>query len=185
MVGLTGISLYIRLALAAAAAGAVAFATFQVVHAFDTVKLDQVVSTVKDGQIAGEKAGRAADAKQADISIHSAAAEADAQAQLAASATVIKQKVHKHVTAPPSPPTVRGCITYGLVRAHDAAALGVDPDTLALPAGTADDACAPVADADLADALSDNYAAARANAEQLEALEADVRKRVDATAPPK
>jgi hypothetical protein len=53
----------------------------------------------------------------------------------------------------------------------DAAALGVDPDTLSLAPGQSDGSCAPVKASDLAASVAGNYGAARANAEQLTALQ--------------
>lgn len=93
------------------------------------------------------------------------AAQGALQAQ---SATIIKRiPVYVSVKVPPV-----GCITNGLVRLHDAAALGVDPASLASPGP--DDACATLAPSDFAATIARNYAAARANAEQLNALEADI-----------
>ena len=73
----------------------------------------------------------------------------------------------------------RGCVTYGLVRLLDAAALGRSPSDLDLPAGTTDDACSPLAPSALARGLLDNYAVAQQNAEQLDALIANVKERTD------
>lgn len=141
-------------------------------------------SAVVEVQAQAEHTARVQDNKQADISVHSAVKEGAAQQALAAVAATVKQKVPHHVHEPAAPRAI-GCVTYGLIRVLDAAALGIDPDDLALPAGKSDDACAPITNADLAAAVADNYASALSNAEQLNALEADIRARVDATAPAK
>lgn len=65
------------------------------------------------------------------------------------------------------------CIPWSVVRVHDAAALGVDPSTLPLPAGAVADACSDVSPSAFLAGLADNYAAARANAQQLNDLIAD------------
>lgn len=63
-------------------------------------------------------------------------------------------------------------IPMGFVRVLDAASLGADPDTLSLAPGQSDDSCAPVTAARLAASVAANYAIARENAEQLNALQA-------------
>lgn len=131
-------------------------------------------------------AGAQIDAAQTAIDANSAGTSAVHQTAIANTAAAIKSKVRTHVHEPlPSAPRVVGCVTYGLVRQLDAAALGVDPDTLALPAGTTDDACAPVENADLASVVGDNYATYRAVAQELSDLQANVTAKVDATAPKK
>lgn len=70
----------------------------------------------------------------------------------------------------------RGCVTWGFVRVLDAAVHGLTPDALALGAGKSDDACSPFTATQLAQSVSDNYAAANANATQLDALSALLRQ---------
>jgi hypothetical protein len=69
----------------------------------------------------------------------------------------------------------QACITYGFIRVLDAAAHGVDPATLNLPAGKSDGTCAPLEPAVVASKLVANITAAKLNAEQLDALSAVVR----------
>jgi hypothetical protein len=112
------------------------------------------------------------------ISLNAAVAEATAQQRLADEKSVIAKEVHRHVA---SNVHNRVCLSFGLVRVLDSASLGADPDALSLPAGESDGACAPVAAADLAENVAANYAAARSNAEQLNALEAWVKAQADAS----
>lgn len=163
--------------------GALSFGTWSVVHSIQAGAVKSYVAadavTTANAQAAGAKidsAQSAIDAKSAEDS----AAHQTAEARVA---TVVKQKVYIHVHDPVAPRAV-GCIPYGLVRLHDAAAIGVDPDTLPLPSGVSDDACSPVAVTALAEAIADNYAAARANAAQLNDLIGNVRGKVDVTNPP-
>lgn len=66
----------------------------------------------------------------------------------------IKGKVPDYVTAKTD---VTFPLPCGLIRLHDAAALGVDPETLGNPAGLADDAACPVKASALASLIVDNY----------------------------
>lgn len=75
------------------------------------------------------------------------------------------------------------CLTYGLIRVLDAAALGADPKDLILPTGEYNDTCAPVKATDLANNVVANYKSATQNAEQLGTLQAwaaDVKQRSSA-----
>jgi hypothetical protein len=103
------------------------------------------------------------------VSLAAALNEARAQQKLADEKTLIPHEVRIHVSKAIDRST---CVSYGLVRVLDAAALGADPAALALPAGQSDGACAPVAASALATAVAENYVSASQNAEQLNALEA-------------
>jgi hypothetical protein len=179
--------LLVKIGCVLAIVGAISFAGFEVVH---SIRADAVKSIVaQDAVVAAtaKAAGAAQDAASADADLHATETSSDHQTQLAAQAARVKAKVKAHVHEPPPPtpadPPRIGCVSYGLVRQHDAAALGVDPDTLPLPAGSSDDACSPVTNSALADAISDNYAAARANAQELTDLQARDTAQVDAHVP--
>lgn len=178
-------TLLIKAGCILAIVGALSFGAWSVVHSIQTgaVKDYKAADVAIDATRAATLA--TATAKVAQIDAASAGTAATHQITLAQQAAVVKQKRPSHVhVPPPGAPLAPGCVTYGLVRQHDAAALGVDPDALQLPAGAADDACSPVTDADLADAIGDNYASARANAQELTDLQANAKAKVDANAPP-
>jgi hypothetical protein len=156
------------------AAVALGFAAY-VKHEWDAGKAAQAQIKVLHVQ---EKAVGAAETKVVD---QSAAQETTAQAALSAQTRIIIEKVPVYVSNARSDVPGVACVSVGLVRLHDAAALGVDPASLPAPVG-ADDACSTVTPAALASTIARNYAAARANAEQLNALEADVRAQADAAA---
>ena len=143
----------------------------------DIEALQKKIATIQRDDARAKAAALAAAAdrmRRADaISLSGAAAEAAAQQKLADEKFVIAKEAHRHV-----PPDIsnRVCVPYGVVRVLDAASLGADPDALSLPAGQSDGACAPVTAAALAANVAANYAAARANAEQLGALQAWVRE---------
>ncbi len=180
-------TLAIKLGCIAAIIGALSFGTWSVVHSIRADAVKDIVAADTATTAKAQAEGARVDAASADVDTK---VETDANAHqtvLAAQAAVVKQKVrtHVHEAPPPTPaaPARIGCVSYGLVRQHDAAALGVNPDTLPLPSGVSDDTCSPVANADLADAISDNYAAARANAQELTDLQKRDQLQVDLHAP--
>lgn len=169
-----------------AAVAAISFAGWEVVHTIRAGAVKDIVAADAATTAKAQARGAQLDAAQSAIDAHSADASATHQVALAQRAATIKAKVKNHVhEPPPAAPRVIGCVTYGLVRQLDAAALGVDPDTLPLPSGVADDTCAPVENADLAAVVSDNYAAYHAIAQELSDLQANITAKVDATAPRK
>lgn len=113
---------------------------------------------------------------QDKASLAAAVGEAMAQQKLADQRNLIPREVRIHV-----PGNRVVCIPYGLVRVLDAATAGVDPSGLPLPAGQSNVACAPVTAAALAAGVAANYATARQNAEQLNALEAWLRAEANAS----
>lgn len=113
--------------------------------------------------------------EQARRDTAAAVAQAQAQEKINRRTAAIVKRIPVYVT--PKQDT-SGCVTYGLVRVLDAAALGADPADLELPAGKSDDACAPVSWADLAASVVDNYGTGHQNAAQLDALIEDVQDRV-------
>ncbi len=166
-------------ALAALVAAAAIFASgFYVAHRMDASTL----ATLKLGYAqAQDKAVTDAAAIQArqDASAESdALAEAQAQQKIVVRTITLKEKVPVYVQ------DNAHCITFGLVRVLNAAAFGRDPAAQPPAAGQPDDACAPVSWRTFAADLADDYGTGRANAEQLNALEASVRTlNHDATQP--
>lgn len=101
------------------------------------------------------------------LSVVAAEREAVAQAALAADTQRRLAEVKRHVRITK---LSRTCVPYGLIRVFDAASSGRLTDSLPLPAGKSDAACAPVGWDTLAGAVISNYGTARGNAEQLDAL---------------
>lgn len=182
MLGLS-ILTWIKIGLCAVIIGAVGGAGWEVYHSIQQAAIRPIVAADKLAAADRQLVATTMAAKTAQVDVEAGDTATTHQATLAAQAAVVKQKRSTHVVVPPAPPTAPGCVTFGLVRQHDAAALGVDPDSLPLPAGATDGACSPVTDADLADAIGDNYAAARANAQELTDLQARDTHQVDATKP--
>lgn len=112
--------------------------------------------------------------QQDDIALRDAVSEASAQQRIVTRTTTTVKEVPVYVTPAQD---ASSCVTYGLVRLHDAAALGVDPGTLPLPAGKLDSDCTALKASDLAAGIVSNYGVARQNAEQLNALIADEKAR--------
>lgn len=98
------------------------------------------------------------------------------QTKIVTEVKTIQQKVpvyvHDQIPVP-------GCVSYGLVRVLDAAALGKQPEDLPLPAGVTDDTCSPLRPSDLARGVAENLGIGRQNAAQLDALQADVKARFE------
>lgn len=102
--------------------------------------------------------------RQDGISTAAAEREAAQQASLADTARRQLIEVRKHV------PKDRVCVRVGFIRVLVAASRGVLADSLPLAAGQSDNACAGYSNADVATAVVDSLAKARANGEQLDAL---------------
>lgn len=134
-------------------------------------------SAVAEVNVAAEHHARTVEVAQAKVSVRTSTAEANAQAKITAQGRATHEKVRYYVKAVP---VDRACVPYGLLRVLDAAGLGLDPASVQLPAGQSDDACAPLSPPDFAAALTDRFTDARANAEQLNALQEDLRQRIDA-----
>jgi hypothetical protein len=155
--------------LSAAAAGALAV---YLTHAIDTVRYDTLVQTDLKATIAAQTIATLTQKNQDDAREASAVSEATAQANLSAEHTHIIERIPTYVTPAQD---ASHCITFGLLRVLDATILAGDPAALPLPPGKSDDSCSPVTSSLLARQISDNYAVARANAEQLNALEDSIR----------
>jgi len=149
--------------------------TVYVTHHWDSASYEKLVAAQATAQA---KAVTAQATKQKALdTTGTAAAASDAQAQVKIVdhyITVTKEVPtyvdKKQDLAAVAPGAAPGCISYGLVRLLDAAVLGVDPSTLALPAGQSDDACSPVEPSALAEGIAGNYSVAEQNAQQLNDL---------------
>lgn len=159
------------LALLFVTAGASSYVT----HRVDTAKLEALELRYSQAQTKAVEEAKSLQAAQDKVSLDAAVAEAQAQQKIVTVTQTITQEVTRHVTDHVA------CVSYGLVRVLDAAALGVDPDTLALPAGKSDDACTGITNSALAERIATDFGIARANAEQLNALEAWVRDTLQAS----
>lgn len=172
-------SLVVILALGAASVYAAHVAT-----EIGNGKLATVEAADATAQAAAVSKAAAIQKAQDALSLKDQAHESAAQVRIVTRTQTITKEVPTYVTVAQD---ARGCITYGLVRLHDAAALGVDPGTLQLPAGKSDDDCTSLKASDLAAGIVSNYGVAHQNAEQLNALIADVKARaatLPATATP-
>lgn len=145
-------------------------------HHLSAKQYDKLVTRQLAEKDAAVKAAIKSVKAQADLAQASAVAEAAAQQKIVVHTKKVYEEVPIYVTPAQD---ARGCVTYGLVRVLDAAVTGRDPADLKLPAGKSDDACAPVAASDLARSVAGNYGTARQNAEQLDALIADITARVN------
>lgn len=113
------------------------------------------------------------DQKKVDqIALEKAVADAEAQEVIITRTHTIKEEVPYYVK------DTSTCITVGLVRVLDAAALGADPADLALAPGEFNETCADVTASALARNIAGNYGLFHQNAQQLSSLQDWVRETV-------
>lgn len=169
------------LALALIFAVVMSGATAKVTWDYQQGKIDATVDSYakKEAERTAviQEAARKAQKAQDAITLASALKEATAQTKIVTRTRTLTQEVPRYVTVQQD---AVACISYGLVRVLDAAATGRDPSDLELPAGQSDDACTTLTASDLARGVIENYGVAQQNAEQLDALIADIRGRVAA-----
>ncbi len=146
-------------------------------HKVDRARYDALELRYRTAKVKAVEEAKAIQSAEDKVSLDRAVAEAAAQQKIVVQTQTITREISRHVT------DHSDCITYGLVRVLDAGVLGRDPNSLPLPAGKSDNACAPVTAASLAQRLVTNFAAARANAEQLNALEAWIQAAIHASVP--
>lgn len=109
----------------------------------------------------------AAEQKRVDkVSMDAAVSEAEAQQKEVIKTVTITKWITRHVKDIPN------CPSLDLVRLHDAAALGADPESLSDATGQSNVGSTDVTTTAFSEAINDNYGACRANAEQLTALQA-------------
>jgi hypothetical protein len=123
---------------------------------------------------------RAKQKAQDDITLASAQAQIITQERIVTRYRTRTEEVPRYVTVQQD---AVACVSYGLVRVLDAAALGRDPADLELPPGVTDDTCTALTASALAAGILGNYAVSDANAAQLDGLIADVKARIDAAQP--
>ena len=145
-----------------------------VMHRMDASALASLELGYAQAQAEAVSAGVLAQARQDAAAEGAAIAEAQAQEKIVIHTVTVKQEVVQHV------PVIHACVPYGFVRVLNDAALGRHDATDPAPVGQPDDACAPVSWDQVASDIADDYGAGRANAEQLNALEATVRSLHDA-----
>jgi hypothetical protein len=157
-------------------------ATWDVTHKVDHLAYVQLEAKMAASVAVSNQRVQATEARVNAVASAAGQAEAVAQTTIASLSAQLQQKVHTYVTPKQDAAVAasHGCITYGLLRYLDGAATGVDPSTLPLPSGKSDDACAPVEASTVAAGIADNYSTARANARQLDDLEAATRAEIDA-----
>lgn len=135
------------------------------------------VATLKlqaaQAQIQAVQAADRSRAAQDAVALAAAVREAQAQTKIQTVTQTITKEIPKYVPAPQETAAADrpGCVSFGLVRVLVGAQDGTDPGTLSLPASQSDDACTALGWADVASAVAADFGAARANAEQLTALQ--------------
>lgn len=166
MFGLSTIKLYVMAgALLAAVLGSAV-----VTHKVDNSRYEALQIKIEKAHEKALDDAIALQQKEDQINVEQAQAYAAEQQRLATSAAQQLKEVEAHVKANGS-----HCVTWGLVRVLDSAATRRAVAEMPAPAGKSDDACAPTDAIALARNVVGNYYTAHANADQLNALIADVR----------
>lgn len=140
-----------------------------ITHKVDNARYVALELNYEKAQATAVAAAQAEQKRLDDIATAAAQREAANQSRLAAQAQAALTEVEKHVQS-----NIH-CVTWGLVRVLDAAAQGTTTSSLPAPAGKPDGACASVDALPLARSVVANYFTANANAEQLNALIANLR----------
>lgn len=119
-------------------------------------------------------------ATNARIAAHQAQASKQAGVEAKAAQTVIRWRTRtiiKEIPAHVSPETDRAfALPVGLLRLHDAAALGVPTAEIPAPAGRADGEAGPVAASAFGAAIVENYGTCRADQDRLSRVQAWIDK---------
>lgn len=156
------------LAAACIAALLAGSATGYVVHRMDGAAIAAMKLADQQARTAAIRDAAQVQQSQDSVNLSAAVAEATAQQKIVTETVTVTKEITTHV------PLATPCIPFGLVRVLDDAASGSDTADTPAPPGQSDDACAPLSWRAFAGELSDDYGIGRANAQQLNALEADV-----------
>lgn len=156
-------SLLISTAISALLSGV---GVWKITHDLNEARIARLVKNYADAEHKALEAQRVRMEAWNATNLNAAVTEGQTQLLVLHQITNTKLEVPRYVTL------THGCIPFGFVRVLDAAGFGVTPAELPLPAGKSDDDCSPLDWAPLAQALLTNIGEARANAEQLNALSA-------------
>ena len=158
-------ALFLALALGAAAIGG-----FTLAHRLDAAAYTKLELSYAQAQATAVATAAAEQKRLDDIATQAAQLEAANQSRLAANAQAALTEVQNHVKT-----VYVSCLPLGFVRVLDAAALGVTAASLPHAAGNTDATCSKVDPVALARSIVQNYFTANSNAEQLNALIANLR----------
>lgn len=147
------------------------------VHHYDSAAYTKLQLAQVEANLKAVQEAKDLQAKQDKAAIDAAVAEAKAQQDIAANQNQIRQELPNYVSSHTT------CVTYGIVRLLNAA-LGRYDLSLPTPAGKPNDACAPITADQFTGDVIDNYILAVENAEQLNALEAEIRTATSLAAAP-
>ena len=143
-----------------------------VMHKMD--KADYVALQLADAkaQIAAVQTAQKLQAQQDAVKNKDSVAEAKAQQKLDDQRNLIPQRVVLHVK------DTLVCVPYGVIRMFNGYAHGLSDADITIAAGKSDDSCSEISWRSLTNDITDDYAIGIKNAEQLDALEADVQRLV-------
>lgn len=129
--------------------------------------VDRLRAEAAQGAAAAAQEARLTQSAIDGIALTAAVKEAQAQTKIEVQTVTITKEIPRYVHDQISCPG----LTVGLARVLRGAADGVDPSTLSGPAGQSDDACSDVTPSEVAGWFTAYAGAARANTQQLTALQ--------------
>ncbi len=159
-------AIVVALVLLAAAAGG-----FSLAHRLDAAAYANLKLSYAQAQATAVAAAQVEQQRLDSLATAAARAEAVNQSRIAADAQAALAEVQAHVKVVPG-----HCVSWGLIRLLDSASRGTAAAGLPLPTGATDASCSSVDAVALARSVVSNYFTARANAEQLNALIANLRE---------
>ncbi len=163
-------SLELKALILAIAMGGAAIAAGVLTHKVDSAAYTKLELSYAQAQATAVATAVAEQKRLDDIATQAAQREATNQSRIASQAQAALTEVQNHVKVV----TIK-CIPLGLVRVLDAATFGVTAAGLSHAAGNSDATCAKIDAPTLARSIVANYFTANANAEQLNALIANLR----------
>jgi len=129
--------------------------------------VDRLKTEAAQDALAAAQHARAAQSALDGIALSAAVHEAQAQSKIQIQTVTITKEIPRYVHDQISCPG----LTVGLARVLRGAADGVDPSSLSDPTSQPDDACSDVTPSEVAGWFTEYAGAARANAQQLTALQ--------------
>lgn len=146
----------------AAGAGSGAWAT----HKIDAASYEALVAANAQAVTKAVTEAKSIQAATDKVSLDAAVAEATAQQKIIAQHNATTMEITRYVKVGTP------CVSYGLVRLLVSSGIGSDTSNLNTGPGKPNNACAPVDAVAFGTAIIDDFSNAKANAEQLNALEA-------------
>jgi hypothetical protein len=143
-----------------------------IVHEIDQGSYQRLVASDAKAQVAAVETARDLQSKGDAVALAMALREAKAQQQIVTQTVTVTKEIPVYVTTKAD---AISCIPVSLERLLRAAAEGNSAGSLSLASGQSDDSCSDVSASEMAGWFTQYAGAARANAQQLNDLEATIK----------